>query len=63
MFIATNPLKYSSLREERDVFPAGQFAVSCCAPMEREPNSMTSGYKRLAPLGRRVKQHSVALAS
>ena len=25
---------------------------SCCAPTEREPNSVTSGYKHLAPLGR-----------
>ena len=34
------------------MFPAGQCAVSCCAPTEREPNSVTSGYKHLAPLGR-----------
>jgi hypothetical protein len=27
-------------------------APSCCAPTEREPNSVTSGYKHLAPLGR-----------
>ena len=27
-------------------------APSCCAPMEREPDSVTSGYKHLAPLGR-----------
>jgi hypothetical protein len=33
------------------VFLAGQCAVSCCAPMEREPNSVTSGYKHLAPPG------------
>ena len=52
MFIATNhPLKYSSLREERNVFPAGS-APGCCAPTEREPKSVTSGYKHLAPLGR-----------
>ena len=27
-------------------------APSCCAPTEREPNSVTSSYKHLAPLGR-----------
>jgi len=27
-------------------------APNCCAPTEREPNSMTSVYKHLAPLGR-----------
>ncbi len=27
-------------------------APGCCAPTEREPNSVTSGYKHLAPLGR-----------
>jgi len=53
MFVATNPsLKYSSLREERDVFPGGQCTISYCAPTEREPNSVTLGYKHLAPLGR-----------
>ena len=53
MFIATiHGLKYSSLREERNVFPTGQCAPSCCAPTEGEPNNVTSGYKHLAPLGR-----------
>jgi|GEM_PF-3930940 len=56
-----SPPKYSSLREERDVFPAGQRAVSCCAPTEREPNSVTSGYKHLAPLGRNRQHELVAL--
>ena len=52
MFIATNhPLKYSSLREERNVISAGN-APGCCAPTERGPNGVTSGYKHLAPLGR-----------
>jgi hypothetical protein len=27
-------------------------APSCCAPTEREPISVTLGYKHLAPLGR-----------
>jgi hypothetical protein len=61
MFIGTDhPLKYFSLREERNLFPAGPVY---CAPTEREPNSVTSGYKHLAPLGRRDKQRSVALAT
>ena len=34
------------------MFPAGQCTVSCCAPTEREPNSVTTGYKHLAPPGR-----------
>jgi hypothetical protein len=52
MFIATNHLfKYSSLREERNVFPAGN-VPSYCAPTERGPNSVTAGYKHVAPLGR-----------
>ena len=54
MFIATNhPLKNSSLREERNVFPAGKCA-KVVAPQwsASEPNSVTSGYKHLAPLGR-----------
>ena len=61
MFIAkTHPLKCSSLREERKLFPAS--AQSCCAPTEREINSGTSGYKHLAPLGRnpcRARRRSV----
>ena len=53
MFIATSPpLKNSSLREERNVLPAGKCAKIVALLTEREPNSMTSGYKHLAPLGR-----------
>gem|GEM_PF-5600087 len=33
------------------MFPTGQFTVSCCAPTEREPNNVTTGYKHLAPAG------------
>jgi len=29
-------------------------ALSRCAPTEREPGSVTSGYKHLAPLGRKA---------
>jgi len=28
-------------------------APSCCAPTEREPNSVMAGYKHVAPLGRK----------
>ena len=52
MFIATNhPLKRSSLREERNCFELAS-AQSCCAPNGARDNSVTSGYKHLAPLGR-----------
>ena len=52
MFIASNrSLKFSSLREERNLFSAGH-ASGCCAPRERQTNSVTSAYKHLAPLGR-----------
>jgi hypothetical protein len=51
MFIATtHPLDYSSLREKFVSSPAS--APSCCAPTERDPNSVTWDYKHLAPLGR-----------
>jgi hypothetical protein len=61
MFIVTNhPLKYSSLREERNMFPPSQCA-KCCAPTERELNCVTSGYKHLAPMGRNPTAQLVAL--
>jgi hypothetical protein len=45
MFIATDySFKYSSLREERNWFPAHS-AAGCCAPTEREPNSVTQSIK------------------
>ena len=53
MFIATNhPQKmlFRSVRSEISFQPAS--APGCCAPTEREPNSLTSGYNHLAPLGR-----------
>ena len=52
MFIATNHLpRYSSLREERSVFsrPVRQVVALL---RSASPNSVTSDYKHLAPLGR-----------
>jgi hypothetical protein len=47
MFIATNhPLKYSSLREERNVFPAGQ-GYKHLAPLGRNPTASTRGTSKL----------------
>ena len=53
MFIATNhPLNtLRSVRSEISFQPAS--ASGCCAPTEREPDNVTSGYKHLAPLGRK----------
>jgi hypothetical protein len=52
MFIANDrsPQTLRSVRSEMCLLPAR--APSCCAPKERESNSMTSAYKHLAPLGR-----------
>ena len=61
MFIATNHPSNTlrSVRSEMCFRPAS--APSCCAPTEREPNSVTSGYKHLAPLGRNPTHQLVAL--
>jgi hypothetical protein len=43
MFIATTHLlKYSSLREERNVFPAGQSGYKHLAPLGRNPIAFNS---------------------
>jgi len=51
MFIATNHLSNSlrSVRGEISFQPAS--APRSCAPTEREPNSVTSGYKQSRPAG------------
>jgi hypothetical protein len=59
MFIATNHLlKYSSLREERNVFPNNLCAWILRSPTEHKPNSVTSGYKHLAPCGE-IRSHQL----
>ena len=63
MFIAQT-IRSKTLRSVRSEIcfqPAN--APSCCAPTEREPNSLTFGYKHLAPLGRNPQHQLVALPS
>ena len=58
MFIATNhPLKYCSLRQERIGFPIGQCA-NCCAPTERELNSLMSAI-HISPRWGEIREHQL----
>ncbi|MDX6611261.1 MAG: hypothetical protein QOD75_447 [Blastocatellia bacterium] len=61
MFIATNLLlKYSSLREERNVSPVAQRAKSSRS-YGAPANTETLVYKHVAPLGRNPTASLVAL--